>query len=160
MLHFVRPLCHDSQNAADHRGGGETAVSAHLLASGSCKAGSSVLRAPELEGSKAIVFHPIFHFRSCLKRLLQPCGCIEMLCISAAPAGADPAGYGRMAHCTEGSGQGAASSHPASHDQRCPLLSCSVFRLSAAHPGYFSGCAAFYRSACCRFVKHIVQRTR
>ncbi len=50
-----------------------------------------VLRAPELEGSKAIVFHPIFHFRSCLKRLLQPCGCIEVLCISAAPAGADPA---------------------------------------------------------------------
>ena len=124
------------------------AVSAHLLASGSCKAGRSVLRAPELEGSKAIVFHPIFHFRSCLKRLLQPCGCIEVLCISAAPAGADPAGYGRMAHCTEGSGQGAASSHPAPHDQRRPLLSCSVRRPSAAHPGYFSGCAAFYRSAC------------
>lgn len=78
----------------------------------------------------------------------SPCGCIEVLCISAAPAGADPAGYGRMAHCTEGSGQGTASSHPAPHDQRRPLLSCSVFRPSAAHPGYFSGCAAFYRSAC------------
>ena len=36
----------------------------------------------------------------------------------------------------------------APHDQRRPLLSCSVFRPSAAHPGYFSGCAAFYRSAC------------
>ena len=62
--YIVRPLCHHPQDASACRKDCKAELSPHLPASGSCKAGRSVLRTPESEGSKAFVLHPIFRFRS------------------------------------------------------------------------------------------------
>ena len=77
---------------------------------GSCKAGGSVLRTSESEGPKAVVFHPTFRFRSCLKRAIQPCRSNEMLCLSAAPDGGDSAGHDSLAFGAERKGRSVTSS--------------------------------------------------
>ena len=97
-------------------------VSAHLPAAGACKAGRSVLRAPEPEGAKAAVFHPVFRFRSCLKRAIQPCRSIGMLCISAAPDGGDLGGYDSLASGAEKKGRSVTS-----HQQKAPWAGCTRY---------------------------------
>ena len=121
-IHFVRPLCHHPQDASACRKDCKAELSPHLPASGSCKAGRSVLRTPESEGSKAVVLHPIFHFRSCLKRPLQPCCCVGTLCISAAPGGGDFAGHDSLAFGAEEKGRSVTS-----HQQKAPWAGCACY---------------------------------
>ena len=83
---------------------GELLLQVHLPATGTCKAGRSVLRAPKPEGAKAAVLHPVFRFRPCLKRAIQPCRRIGTLRVSAAPHGGDFAGHGSLAYGAEGKG--------------------------------------------------------
>ena len=99
---FVRPLCHHSQDASARGKGCKAELSPHLPAAGACKAGGSILRTPKPEGAKAAVLHPLFRCRPCLKRLLQPCRSIGMLCVSAAPRGGDLAGHDSLASESKG----------------------------------------------------------
>ena len=97
-------------------------VSPHLPAAGACKAGRSVLRTPKPEGAEAAVFHPIFRFRSCLKRPLQPCCCVGTLCISAAPGGGDFAGHDCLAFGAEEKGRSVTL-----HQQKAPWAGCACY---------------------------------
>ena len=121
-LYFVRPLCHHSQDASARGKDCKAEVSTHLLTFGSCKAGGSILRTSESEGPKAVVFHPVFRFRSCLKRAIQPCRSNEMLCISAAPDRGDLGGYDSLAFGAEKKGRSVTS-----HQQKAPWAGSACY---------------------------------
>ena len=61
------------------------------------------------EEAKAAVFYTLFRCRPCLKRTIQPCRSIGMLCISSAPGEGYFAGHDSLAFGAEEKGRSVTS---------------------------------------------------